>query len=75
MNDDLARSTDPCQQMAQKLESDIQRIRTEIQAADNRKQLHLLANELQQALGKMDDFERGLNVHDLPTLVAPFFQF
>ena len=73
--DDLARSVDPCKEMAQELESAINRIRTEIQAADNRKQLHLLANELKQALWRMDDLERELHVHDLHSSVPLFFQF
>lgn len=72
---DPARPMDPCKQMAQELESDIKRITTEMQAADNRKQLHLLANELKQALWRMDDFDRELHVHDLEYSIPLFFQF
>lgn len=75
MNDDLARSVDPCKEMAQELESEIKRIRTEIHTADNRKQLQLLANELKKALWKMDDLDRELYVHDLQSAIPLFFQF
>ena len=75
MADDPVRSVDPCKQMAQELASEIKRIRTEIQAADNRKQLHLLANELKQALWRMDDLDRELHIHDLHASIPLFFQF
>jgi hypothetical protein len=75
MDDDLARSVNPCKQMAQELESEIKRIRTEIQTTDNRKQLQLLANELRNALWRMDDLDKELRVHDLYSSVPLFFQF
>jgi len=71
--DDLARSVDPSKQKTWELENEIKRIRTEIQASDNRERLHLLANELNKALWRMDDLEREL--HDLHGLVPLFFQF
>jgi hypothetical protein len=70
--DDLARSVDPSKQ-TRELENEISRIRTEIQASDNRERLRLLANELNQALWRMDDLEREL--HDLRHNVPLFFQF
>ncbi len=75
MADDPARSMDPCKQMTQELESEIKRNRKEIQTADSRKQLQLLANELRNALWRMDDLERELHVHDLHAPVPLFFQF
>jgi hypothetical protein len=75
MDDAQARSVDPCKQTAQELETDIKRITTEMQAADSRKQLHLLANELKQALWRMDDFERELHVPELEYSIPLFFQF
>ena len=74
MNDDLARSVEPRKQSAGELESEIERIRTEIQAADNRDQLRLLANELKNALWKMDDLERELHRDDRRVLAPLFFE-
>jgi len=70
--DDLARSVDPSSK-TRELENEIKRIGTEIQASDNRERLHLLANELNKALWRMDDLEREL--HDLHHNVPSFFQF
>jgi Skp family chaperone for outer membrane proteins len=75
MADDPTRSVDACKQMTQELESEIRRIRTEIQTADSRKQLQLLADELRKALWRMDDLDRELHVHDLHASVPLFFQF
>ena len=69
---DLARSVDPFNK-TRELENEIRRIRTEIQASDSRERLRLLAKELNQALGRMDNLEREL--HDLHGLVPLFFQF
>jgi hypothetical protein len=75
MDDAPARSMDPCRQMAQELETEIKRIRTEIQSTDNRQQLRLLAHELRKALWRMDDLDRELHVPDLQFSVPLFFQF
>jgi hypothetical protein len=70
--DDLARSVDPSNQ-TRELENEITRIKTEIQTSDSRERLRLLANELNNALWRMDNLEREL--HDLHGLVPLFFQF
>lgn len=70
--DDLARSMDPSNK-TRELESEIRRIRREIQASGSRERLRLLANELTRALWQMNDLEREL--HDLDRPVPLFFQF
>jgi hypothetical protein len=70
--DDLARSVDASNK-TRELQNEIRRIRTEIQASDSRERLRLLANELNKALGRMDDLEGEL--HDLHHNVPLFFQF
>ena len=70
--DDLARSVDASNK-TRELQNEIWRIRTEIQASDSRERLRLLANELNKALGRMDDLESEL--HDLHHNVPLFFQF
>lgn len=70
--DDLARSVDPSNK-THELEREIKRIGTEIQASDSRERLHLLANELNRALWRMDDLEREL--HDVHRHAPLFFQF
>jgi hypothetical protein len=74
MNDDLARSLDPCKQNAEQIETEITRIKTKIQTADDREQLRLLARQLSDALLRMD----GLQKQEIPELHSPtpiFFQF
>lgn len=73
MDDYLARSVDTVKQTAHELETEIKRIRTELQAPGNREPSPLLMNELRKALGRMDDLERQLK--DLRSPVAPFFLF
>jgi hypothetical protein len=71
--DDLARSVDPSKQKTWELENEIKRIRTEIQASDDRERLRMLANELGRALWRMNDLDRELC--DLERPAPLFFQF
>jgi hypothetical protein len=73
MDDYPARSVDTLKQRAHELETEIKRIRTEIQAAGNRERRPLLMNELRKARCRMDDLER--QVDDVRSPVAPFFLF
>jgi hypothetical protein len=72
MDDDPARSVDLSNQKTRELENETRGSSTEIQASDSRERLRLLANELNQALWRMDDLEREL--HDLRHNVPLFFQ-
>ena len=73
MDDYPARSVDTLKQRAHELETEIKRIRTEIQAAGNPERRPLLMNELRKARCRMDDLER--QVDDVRSPVAPFFLF
>ena len=70
--DDLARSVDPSGK-TRELENEIKTIGTGMQASDHRERHHMLANELNKALWRMDDLQREL--HDLHDNVPLFFQF
>ena len=73
MDDYAACSVDTLKQTARELETEIRRIRIEIQSTGDREPRTPLMNELRKALGRMDDLERQLN--NLSSPVASFFLF
>ena len=73
MGDYLARSVDTLKQRAHELETQIARIRADIQAAGHPEQRPLLLGELNKVVCGMDDLNRQLD--DVRSPVAPFFLF